>query len=71
MQRAYALCTPEDPSTPEHLLRNSNITTCVIQGFIKSYMQNILLIALAKDQCKNFTNLQLLFLNFALVVERV
>lgn len=25
----------------------------VIQGFIKSYMQNILLIALAKDQCKN------------------
>lgn len=54
-----------------HLLRNSNITTLVIQGFIKSYMQNILPIALAKDQCKNFTILQLLFLNFALVVERV
>lgn len=51
------------------LLRNSNTTTCVIQGFIKSYMQNILLIALAKDQCKNFTILQLL--SFALVVERV
>ena len=25
----------------------------MVQGFIKSYMQNILLIALAKDQCKN------------------
>lgn len=33
-------------------------------------MQNILPIALAKDQCKNFTILQLLFLNFALVVEK-
>lgn len=54
-----------------HWLRNSNITTLVIQGFIKSYMQNILPIALAKDQCKNFTILQLLFWNFALVVEKV
>lgn len=52
-------------------LRKSNVTTLVIQGFIKSYMQNILPLALAKDQCKNFTILQLLFLNFALVVERV
>lgn len=38
------------------------MTSCMIQGFIKSYMQNILLTALAKDQCKNtpqFCNCQL------------
>lgn len=34
-------------------LKNSSITSHMIQGFIKSYMQNIRLIALAKDQCKN------------------
>lgn len=42
--------------------KDASMTSFMIQGFIKSYMQNILLTALAKDQCKNtpqFCNCQL------------